>query len=169
MGFFTSIRNLLRSGAEPDAAAQETGTGGAPTSAASRLGREGAIPDPEALALALRQAEPRLSGWLAVVLEGVDKADDRLWDRIAFLLGALEASPAEADAFIAKFRLWLDDMEYEHLEDFKSELQYRLALALNLEDEEDVSSGTIFLDFTPQWHSCYCGDDGEPQPSKGDA
>jgi fused signal recognition particle receptor len=133
MGFFTSIRNLFRGSAQPDAAAQEIAAGSAPHPA-------GPIPDQEALTLALRQAEPRLSAWLAVVLEGVKKADDRLWVRVAFLLRSLEVSPSEVEAFIAKFRLWLGDMEYEHLEDFKSELQYRLALALDLEDEEDERS-----------------------------
>ena len=92
------------------------------------------------MTLALRQAEPRLSAWLAVVLEGVTKADDLLWERISFLLRSLEAPQDEIAAFIKKFRLWLEDMEYERLEDFRSELQYRLALALDLEDEEDERS-----------------------------
>ncbi|MCL1940271.1 MAG: signal recognition particle-docking protein FtsY [Desulfovibrionaceae bacterium] len=140
MGFFTSIRNLFRGDAQPDTAAQETGAGSAPLAAASSCVQAELSSEQEALTVALRQAEPRLSAWLAVVLEGVEKADDRLWARIVFLLRSLEAPPAEVDAFIAKFRLWLDDMEYERLEDFKSELQYRLALALDLEDEEDERS-----------------------------
>ena len=97
-------------------------------------------PEESAMTLALRQAEPRLSAWLAVVLEGVAKADDLLWERVSFLLRSLEAPQGEIDAFIGKFRHWLEDMEYERLEDFKSELQYRLALALDLEDEEDERS-----------------------------
>jgi len=130
MGFFTSIRNLFRDDAQPQSAVQEA------------YANSQALPCPEqeALTVALRRAEPRLSAWLTVVLEGVGKADDRLWGRIAFLLSSLEVPAAEAAAFIAKFRLWLDDMEYERLEDFKSELQYRLALALDLEDEEDERS-----------------------------
>lgn len=100
------------------------------------------LPGPEdhALTVALRQAEPRLSAWLGVVLEGVDSADELLWARVTFLLSSLEAPEAEIKAFINTFRRWLEDMEYERLEDFRSELQYRLALALDLEDEEDERS-----------------------------
>ncbi|MCA1987277.1 MAG: signal recognition particle-docking protein FtsY [Desulfovibrio sp.] len=93
-----------------------------------------------ALALALRQAEPRLSVWLSLILEGHEKASPELWDRLAFLFQALEAPEAEARAFIASFTKWLDDMEYVRVKDFRSELQYRLALALELEDEEDERS-----------------------------
>ncbi|MDR2488269.1 MAG: signal recognition particle-docking protein FtsY [Desulfovibrio sp.] len=100
-------------------------------------------PEQNAMTLALRRAEPRLSAWLAVVLEGVEKAGDLLWERIRFLLTALEAPPEEVDAFITTFRLWLEDMEYERLEDFRSELQYRLALALDVEDEEDERNRLI--------------------------
>lgn len=91
----------------------------------------------EALTLALRQAEPKLSAWLAVVLDGVEEADDLLWKRLAFLLRALETPENEAREFLDDFRGWLDRMEYHWLEDFRSELQYRLALALDMEDEED--------------------------------
>jgi fused signal recognition particle receptor len=93
-----------------------------------------------AMALALREAEPRLSAWLAVVLEGVERADETLWKRVRFLLASLEAPENEIESFIAAFRNWLEDMEYEDLEEFRSELQYRLALALDLEDEEDERS-----------------------------
>ncbi|GFM37871.1 signal recognition particle-docking protein FtsY [Desulfovibrio psychrotolerans] len=92
------------------------------------------------LTLALRGAEPRLSVWLEHVLGGVDKADDTLWERLRFFFSALDAPAAEADAFIAEFSRWLDVMEYVHVGDFRSELQYRLALALDLEDEEDERS-----------------------------
>ena len=91
----------------------------------------------EALTLALRQAEPKLSAWLAVVLDGVEEADELLWKRLAFLLRALETPENEAREFLDDFRGWLDRMEYHWLEDFMSELQYRLALALDMEDEED--------------------------------
>jgi fused signal recognition particle receptor len=140
MGFFTSIRNLFRGDAQPESAAQETNAGGTLPPSSQTNGPASPTPEQEALTVALRQAEPRLSAWLTVVLEGVEKADDRLWARIAFLLRSLEVPAVEVNAFIAKFRLWLDDMEYERLEDFKSELQYRLALALDLEDEEDERS-----------------------------
>ncbi len=97
-------------------------------------------PEQTAMALALREAEPRLSAWLAVVLEGVERADSLLWERVSFLLTSLEAPQEEIEVFIGAFRRWLEDMEYEHLDDFRSELQYRLALALDLEDEEDERS-----------------------------
>ncbi|HKI82311.1 MAG TPA: signal recognition particle-docking protein FtsY [Pseudodesulfovibrio sp.] len=91
----------------------------------------------EGLTLALRQAEPRLSQWLNIIVEGVNHKGQNLWDRLAFLFKALGAPDAEAQDFITKFETWLDDMGYDAVADFKSELQYRLALALDLEDEED--------------------------------
>ncbi|GAB7023556.1 signal recognition particle-docking protein FtsY [Salidesulfovibrio brasiliensis] len=89
------------------------------------------------LVLALRQAEPKLSEWLSVILKDIDVADDRLWERLAFLFECLGAPKDEAQDFISRFKDWLDDMGYEAVEEFRSELQYRLALALDLEDEED--------------------------------
>ncbi|EGJ51379.1 signal recognition particle-docking protein FtsY [Desulfocurvibacter africanus] len=89
------------------------------------------------LLLSLRKAEPRLSIWLSIVLEGVDKAGPQLWERLLFLFKALEAPEAEAKDFVERFRKWLDDMEYVRVPEFRSELQFRLALALELEDEED--------------------------------
>ena len=91
----------------------------------------------EALTLALRQAEPRLSAWLNIVLDGVEESGDLLWSRLAFLLRALETPEDEARAFMEDFKGWLERMDYRWLEDFRSELQYRLALALDMEDEED--------------------------------
>ncbi|MGE4297719.1 MAG: signal recognition particle-docking protein FtsY [Desulfovibrionaceae bacterium] len=90
-----------------------------------------------ALTLALRQAEPRLSVWLGHVLEGQTEASPTLWERLSFLFAALDAPAKEAEDFVARFRKWLGDMEYTQVEEFRSELQYRLALALDLEDEED--------------------------------
>ena len=94
-------------------------------------------PEEEALAQALRQAQPKLSAWLSVILDGVEEADDLLWKRLGFLLRALETPADEAQAFIDDFRGWLQRMDYRWLEDFRSELQYRLAIALDMEDEED--------------------------------
>ncbi|MBO4368673.1 MAG: signal recognition particle-docking protein FtsY [Desulfovibrio sp.] len=87
--------------------------------------------------LALRSCEPKLSAWLAIVLSGVEEVGPLLFERIAFLLRSLEAPKEEIERFIADFKKWLDDMEYVYLDEFRSELQYRLALALELEDEED--------------------------------
>ncbi|WP_301194025.1 signal recognition particle-docking protein FtsY [uncultured Desulfovibrio sp.] len=119
----------------------------APVSPAS-----GAIPAGDdaadaALILRLREAEPRLSTWLGVVLDGVDTAGDELWRRLALLLRALETPPAEAETFVTEFQDWLARMEYRHVEEFRSELQYRLALALDLEDEEDERN-RLFLKFS---------------------
>jgi fused signal recognition particle receptor len=88
----------------------------------------------------LRACEARLSAWLDVILRDVDGAGEKLYSRIAFLLAVLETPEAEREAFIRAFRSWLEDMEYDSLEDFRSELRYRLALALDLEDEEDERS-----------------------------
>ena len=85
----------------------------------------------------LRAAEPRLSAWLDIILENVDEANDEFWRRLRFLLAALEAPQGEIDVFLNDFGKWLREMEYVHTDEFRSELQYRMALALELEDEED--------------------------------
>ena len=89
------------------------------------------------LTLSLRQAEPKLSEWLNLIVEGVPEKGPALWERLAFLFKALGAPEQEGRDFIAKFEAWLNDMGYVNVAEFKSELQYRLALALELEDEED--------------------------------
>lgn len=93
--------------------------------------------DDATLTLRLREAEPRLSVWLGIVLEGVEEAGDELWRRLRFLLRSLDAPADEVDVFVDEFARWLDRMEYHHIDEFRSELQYRLALALDMEDEED--------------------------------
>ena len=92
------------------------------------------------LTLALRQAEPKLSVWLSILLHDVTAIGPDLWERLRFLFTCLEAPKAETEDFIARFSKWLEDMGYEEVEEFRSELQYRLALALDLEDEEDERS-----------------------------
>ncbi len=89
------------------------------------------------LSQALRGVEPRLSAWLGIVLEGISEVKPLLWLRLRYLLQSLDAQASEALAFVDDFRAWLERMEYEYVEEFRSELQYRLALALDLEDEED--------------------------------
>ena len=93
--------------------------------------------DDAAMTLRLREAEPSLSAWLAIVLDGVEEAGDELWRRLRFLLRSLDAPADEVDAFVDEFARWLDRMEYHYIDEFRSELQYRLALALDMEDEED--------------------------------
>lgn len=89
------------------------------------------------LILALRQATPRLSEWLKIVLQGVSTSGPLLGERLLFFFNCLEVPEGEAKDFIDRFERWLKDMGYEEVELFRSELQYRLALALDLEDEED--------------------------------
>ena len=158
MGFFSKVRRLFSatgkdesgpesSSARPDVRVEEI----AAAKQGEIKGKPAGMVDSQeadaALVLRLREAEPRLSAWLGVILEGVDSAGDELWRRLALLLGALETPPDEAQAFIADFRGWLERMEYQQLEEFRSELQYRLALALDLEDEEDERN-RLFLKFS---------------------
>ncbi|MDR3176059.1 MAG: signal recognition particle-docking protein FtsY [Desulfovibrio sp.] len=133
MGFFSSLRALFSSG--PAAGAGKEGE-----EAVSAFDPVRLSPEEQEMLTALRRAEPKLSAWLGVVLEGVTRADDLFYSRISFLLAALETPPSERGEFVRKFRLWLTDMDYERLQDFRSELQYRLALALDLEDEDDERS-----------------------------
>jgi len=147
MGFFSKIKKFWQT---PEEAAQQAveefaddagivideATGEAPpeeTASASAVTEDWQ----KDLTLSLRQAEPRLSEWLNVILEGVAKADDNLWERLSFLFKALGAPEQEGKDFIAHFAKWLGNMGYESVNEFRSELQYRLALALDLEDEED--------------------------------
>ena len=130
---------------EPD------GQAPAPAAAAQPAPQPDAPKEPsgwrDTLLLTLREAEPRLSVWLSIALEdlGPDaRTGDELWERVRFLLTALGAPENEADAFVADFTAWAARMEYEEVADFRSELQYRLALALDLEDEEDERN-RIFL------------------------
>ncbi len=89
------------------------------------------------LTLALRQVAPKLSNWLNIILDDIEEANPKFWSRLSFLLSALETPKEEADKFVSDFKTWLNQMEYHYLNDFRSELQYRLTLALGLEDEED--------------------------------
>lgn len=112
----------------------------APKSASSAPSRSN---EEDELLVCLRSAEPRLSAWMAIVLEGQDEVDERFWSRLRFFLQSLEAPQSEIEAFITDFGRWLDAMEYSHVDEFRSELQYKLALALDLEDEEDERNRLI--------------------------
>ena len=131
MGFFSAGKKIF--GASESTPRERQGVAGQERTGAAAVD---SVSDDE-LTLALREAEPRLSAWLGVVLQGVSEADDLLWRRLSFLLKALETPDGEAKAFADDFRDWLGRMDYRYLEDFRSELQYRLALALDMEDEED--------------------------------
>ena len=136
MGFFTKLKKLWGGQAGPGPQASSP-------RAPETISKEDAAWR-DSLTLSLRQAEPRLSVWLGIVLTGVDRAGPTLWERLRFLFQSLEAPESEAVDFIDRFQKWLTDMGYQELEEFRSELQYRLALALDLEDEEDERS-RLFL------------------------
>lgn len=126
MGFFSSVKSFFSSGDSADTAV--------PAAQISADPREAEV------LVALRAAPPKLSVWLEVLLDGVDSASPLLWSRLLLLFRALEAPEAEAGRFVGEFSRWLDNMGYQALSEFRSELQYRLALALDLEDEEDEKS-----------------------------
>lgn len=138
MGFFSAVKKIFGSD-KPEALKPSEGGQAAELSAAQA----------QALTVALRSVPPRLSAWLALILDGqsgetrvadlprIEEAGQPLWQRLTFLLNALETPPDEAQAFVDDFRHWLARLEYHYLDDFRSELQYRLALALDLEDEDD--------------------------------
>ena len=135
MGFFSKIKKLWKSDSQEEIEKPEIKdeTPSAPPDAEmiewqARLKRSLAV------------AEPRLSVWLDHLLQGVESKGDVLWQRLYFFFDALEVPGSEAEDFVSRFSKWLDDMGYNDLEEFRSELQYRLALALDLEDEEDEKS-----------------------------
>ena len=143
MGFFSTIKKLWSSKTEPDA--HQPVEPPAAEDAAPRAGRR-LTPSREIadwqtdLRRALQQAQPRLSVWLDLILADLTHADEQFFARLHFLLESLEVPPAEAEDFMNRFQKWLQDMDYDRIDEFRSELQYRLALALDLEDEEDEKS-----------------------------
>ena len=142
MGFFSKIKKLWKSEQESDTSAsadREDKDTGLENDAQTGVTIQDK-PWQRELLRDLQQAEPRLSVWLDHLLQDVDRADQDLWDRLHFLFQCLEVPDSEARDFIRRFRSWLEDMDYERVEEFRSELQYRLALALDLEDEEDERS-----------------------------
>ncbi|RQD77701.1 signal recognition particle-docking protein FtsY [Desulfonatronospira sp. MSAO_Bac3] len=135
MGFFSKIKNLWKSDAQETTEKPEIKDKPAPAPADAQEQEWQA-----ALKQSLAAAEPRLSVWLDHLLQGIDSKGELLWQRLYFFFDALEIPREEAEDFVARFSKWLDDMGYTDLEEFRSELQYRLALALDLEDEEDEKS-----------------------------
>lgn len=136
MSFFSSIKGLL--GRKNTAEAQEASARPALSPAGNSAPDES--PGESLLLEALRAAPPKLSAWLDILLAEVRQAGPLLEARLLLLFRALETPADEAGRFIAAFSRWLADMGYTRLEEFRSELQYRLALALDMEDEEDEKS-----------------------------
>lgn len=89
------------------------------------------------LEASLRGSRARISEWLGLLLKGLGAADEALWVRLRFLFATLGAPQAEAEAFINEFKSWLAAMNLCKVEEFRSELRYRLILSLDLEQEEE--------------------------------
>ena len=94
MGFFSAIKKMFGSAEQSDTAAPQDDAAAA--SVAAETGAESVAetaapdmaqaaqplvvsPEDEALTLRLREAEPKLSVWLGIVLEGVDEAGELLF------------------------------------------------------------------------------------------
>ncbi len=133
MGFFSKVKKIFTGseGKQPELLHAATANVGDIADIAV------AQKEDEALIRSLREAEPRLSAWLVPVLAGLEEAGPLLWHRLRVLLLALETPQEEAEVFLQDFAAWQARMGYDKVVDFRSELQYRLALALDLEDEED--------------------------------
>lgn len=136
MGFFTAVKRIF-AGAPKDVPPDGQHEAHAPSLTAPAPADALPGAEDDRLTLRLREAEPRLSVWLGIVLEGVEQVSDVLWQRLLFLLRALDAPEDEAQNFVREFQDWTERMDYRQVDEFRSELQYRLALALDLEDEED--------------------------------
>ncbi len=149
MSFFSKFKTLFTSedeNSKQNLTSQEgllSQEDAAANSSEEEVHAQEAIEDDKELVLALRQSEQKLSSWLAIILKNVNKKGDLLNKRILFLLQALSLSEQESQNFLDDFNVWLDKMEYVYLDEFKSELQYRLSLTLDLEDEEDERNRLI--------------------------
>ncbi|MBA4358817.1 MAG: signal recognition particle-docking protein FtsY, partial [Desulfovibrio sp.] len=143
MGFFTKVKKLWGA----DGAAQTTP---APAQAGPADGAQTQAWR-EALAASLAPAQSpgraKISEWLGILLSGIDTPGQELWERLRFLFATLSAPEAEAEAFITEFAGWSEAMNLQKPEDVRSELRYRLILALDLEQEEEERTG-IFQKLT---------------------
>ncbi len=95
------------------------------------------------LTIDLRKAKPQLSIWLDIVIDNIQEANSILWKRLEFLLISLDITENEAHEFTQKFVHWVNDMGYTSISDFRSELQYQLAIVLDLEDENSEKNRLI--------------------------
>ncbi len=101
------------------------------------LSQEDIAAEEKSMLISLRKADKKLSAWLNVVLDGVQQRGDMLTRRLHFLLSSLNQRQDESKTFVDEFNAWLAKVDYKYIDEFRSELQYRLSLALELEDEED--------------------------------
>ncbi len=86
------------------------------------------------LLAALREPEPHIAHWLDIILRDAPEAAPALWERLSFLLSSLDVPAGEAETFVADFQAWLAKTGVSATADFRSDLQYRLALALDMEE-----------------------------------
>ncbi len=82
----------------------------------------------------LHAPEPNISAWLEIILRDLSGPGPQLWERLHFLFSALDLPEAKAELFTADLSAWLEKTENVTPEDFRSDLQYRLALALDMEE-----------------------------------
>jgi fused signal recognition particle receptor len=157
MGFFSKVKKLWGGGdAEPaqapeqlDARPQDGETTEQAAPAAAEAAPATVLTDEwkARLAASLKGSKARISEWLGLIVEDLNTAEEPLWARLRHLFATLGAPEAEADKFIEEFRAWSEAMKLSKVEDFRSELRYRLILALDLEQEEE-ERGNIFKKLT---------------------
>jgi fused signal recognition particle receptor len=144
MGFFSKVKKLWGGEAAPEAVTAAAQPASAPAGADAAPVAEPVAPSATLsdewkaqLAASLKGSRARISEWLGLLLNGLTGADEALWARLRFLFSALGAPEAEAEKFIQEFKSWAEAMDLAKVEDFRSELRYRLILALDLEQEEE--------------------------------
>ncbi|MBU1041481.1 MAG: signal recognition particle-docking protein FtsY [Proteobacteria bacterium] len=89
------------------------------------------------LAASLTSGQAKISEWLGILLTDITSPGPQLWARLRFLFATLGAPEPEAEAFITEFEAWAKAMNLQKPEDIRSELRYRLVLALDLEQEQE--------------------------------
>ncbi len=167
MGFFSKVKKLWGGGeaghaqetpveAAPAATNEAEGTAVAETAcAAPPQAAQAPIPAPAVLSeewkakltAALKGSKARIAEWLGLLLDGLTTADEALYARLRFLFATLGAPDDEAERFIDEFKKWLAALSLTNVDDFRSELRYRLILALDLEQEEE-ERGNLFKKLT---------------------
>lgn len=93
--------------------------------------------DRDAFILELRAVEPTPGNWLKAALHGCEAVDDAFWRRLELLFESLQLPAGKGEDFIAELRRWIADMQFTKVDEFSSELQYRLALALGMENDAE--------------------------------
>ena len=91
----------------------------------------------EEFILKLREVAPTPGNWLKVVLDGCDVVDDTFWKRLRLLFESLQLPNNRGDDFITELQQWIADMQFTKIDEFSSELQYRLALTLGMENDAE--------------------------------